>query len=149
MPLKERVLGDLQQGMRRRGKARILVLRLILARIQNAEIEQQRTLTDAEVQELVTREARQHRESIKAFRDGNRPDLVEKEEAEMAVLLEYLPDLMSRAEITAMARETMAQLGAKVPADKGRVMGRLMPQLRGHADGAEVNAIVTELLAQR
>lgn len=147
MSLKERLLGDLQRAMRRREKARTLALRLVLAGIQNAEIERQRAISDAEVQELVTRGVRRHQESIQAFRDGNRLDLVEREEAEMAVLMEYLPDLLSRAEIMALAQEVIAQLGARVPADKGRVMGKLMPQVRGCADGAEVNAVVTELLA--
>ena len=95
----------------------------------------------------MNKQARQHRESIDAFQKGNRPDLTAKEEAELAVLLEYMPQQMSRQEIVAAARKVIEEVGADGPGEKGKVMSKLMPQLKGEAPGAEINAVVMELLA--
>jgi len=89
---------------------------------------------------------RQHQESITEFQRGNRADLVEREEAELAVIRQYLPQQLSRQEITEMARHAIAEAGATGPNDLGKVMGRLMPQIRGRAEGAEVRQVIAELL---
>ncbi|HUW46020.1 MAG TPA: GatB/YqeY domain-containing protein, partial [Dehalococcoidia bacterium] len=96
---------------------------------------------------VITKEVKRRRESIEAFKKGNRSDLVAQEEAELAVLMSYLPEQMSRAEIMAAARQVVDAVGAKGPSDKGKVMSQLMPQLKGKADGKEVSEIVSELLA--
>ena len=123
------------------------VLRLVIAGIKNAEIDKGDSLDDAGVTEVLSREAKQHRESIAEFAKGNRQDLVDRNEEELAILMEYLPEQMSRADVEALARQVMEQVGARGPSDKGKVMGQLMPQLKGKADGKEVNEVVTELLA--
>lgn len=147
MTLKERLTADLRQAQKSGDKARMTVLRLVIAGVKNAEIDKRAPLDDAGVIEVLSREAKQHRESITEFAKGNRQDLVATNEEELAVLMEYLPEQVGRADIQSLARQVMEQVGARGPADKGKVMGQLMPQLKGKADGKEVNEVVTELLA--
>ena len=123
------------------------MLRLALSSIRNAEIAQQKTLDDDGILIVIDKEAKMRRESIEAFEKGNRPDLVAKETAELAILLEYLPEQLTREEIVAAARKVISELGAASPKDKGKVMSQLMPQLRGKAQGQEVSEVVTELLS--
>ena len=96
---------------------------------------------------MLNREARQRRDAIVEFGKTGRADLVAKEEAELAVISAYLPPQMAREEIVAAAAAVIERVGAKGPADKGRVMGAIMAELRGKADGSEINAVVSELLA--
>jgi uncharacterized protein YqeY len=103
-------------------------------------------LEEEEAVQVLQRQARRHRESIEEFRKGSRKDLVEKEGAELQILEEYLPALMGREAVVQRARQAIQEVGAAGPADRGRVMGRLMPQLRGQADGILVNEVVTGLL---
>jgi len=149
MNLQERIREDLKKAVRGEDRIRRSALRLVLASIRNAEIAQQRDLDDAGVIDVLAKEVKQRRESIEAFRQGNRQDLVAQEESELAILLEYLPEPMSREEIVALAQKVIAETGAKGPGDKGKVMGQLMPQVKGKADGKEVSAIVSELLTSK
>ena len=144
--LKERLSSDLKQAMRGGDKVRRSVIRLVLAAVHNAEIARQAALEDSDVLGVIAKEARQREESIEAFKKGNRPDLVAQEEAEKAVLQEYLPQQMTRDEVIAEARRIIAEVGAQGPRDKGKVMPKLIAQLKGKADGREINAVVTELL---
>lgn len=147
MTLQEKIKEDLKEAIRREDRIRRSVLRLVLAGIRNAEIAEQKLLDDSGVIDVLTKEAKQRRESIEAFRQGNRQDLVSQEEAELVVLLEYLPQPMTRDELIALARKVIEEVVAKGPGDKGKVMGQLMPQVKGRADGREVSTIVSELLA--
>jgi uncharacterized protein YqeY len=146
MTLQERLTADLKEALKRRDNTRRSVIRMVLAGIRNAEIAKGAPLDDASVIDILARDVKQHRESIGEFSKGNRQDLVAKEEAELAVLFEYLPEQMSREEIVTVARQVMEQVGAKGPGDKGKVMSRLMPELKGRADGREVSDMVYELL---
>jgi uncharacterized protein YqeY len=146
MMLQDKVADDLRQAQKSGDKTRVTVLRLVKAGVKNAEIAQGAPIGDAGVIDVITREVKQHRESITEFTKGNRQDLVAKEEAELATLLEYLPKQMSREEVVAIVRQVIEQVGATGPGDKGKVMSQLMPQLKGRADGREANDIVTELL---
>jgi len=145
--LKERLNSDLKQAMRGGNKVRRSVIRLVLAAVQNAEIARQAALEDSDILGIIAKEARQHQESIEAFRQGNRHDLVAQEEAEMVILNEYLPRQMARDEIIAEARRVIKEVGAQGPSDKGKVMSKLIAKLKGKADGREINAVVTELLS--
>lgn len=111
-----------------------------------AEIARQAKLTDNDILGIIAKEARQRQESIESFKQGNRPDLVAQEEAELAILQVYLPKQMSRDEIIVEARRVIVEVSAQGPSDKGKVMPKLMAQLKGRADGREINAVVTELL---
>jgi uncharacterized protein YqeY len=145
--LKERLTSDLKQAMKSGDTMRRNVIRLVMAAIRNAEIAKRGELEEPDVIGVVAKEARQRQESIDAFKQGNRQDLVSQEEAELAILQEYLPQQAGREEIVAAAQQIIAEVGAEGPRDKGKVMPRLIAQFKGKADGREINDIVTELLS--
>ncbi len=149
MALLQKLRDDLKQALRSRDSLRVSALRLVLADINNAEIAKGAPLDDVGILSVVAKRAKQHRESIDAFSKGNRSDLVAKEEAELAVLREYLPEPISREEIIVAARQVIEEIGARGPGDKGKVMSKLMVQLKGKAEGREVSDVVSELLASR
>ena len=144
--LKQKLFDDLKQALRSGDKLRCSVIRLTMSAIRNAEIAKQAELEEADILGVIAREARQRKESIEAFRQGGRQDLVAQEEAELAILNEYLPKQMSRDEITVAARKVIDEVSAQGLRDKGKVMSKLVPQLKGKADGREINEIVTQLL---
>ena len=144
--LKQKLETDLKQAIRARDNVRRSTVRLVMAAIKNAEIAQQSALDDPNILGIIAKEAKQRHESIEAFNQGNRPDLVAQEEAELAILQEYLPEAMTRDEIIAEAKRVIAEVGAQGPRDKGKVMPQLIGNLKGRADGKEINAVVTELL---
>ena len=144
--LKQKLTDDLRQAMRDGDTVKRSTIRLVMAAISNAEIARRGTLEDADILGVITKEVRQHHESIDAFKQGNRPDLVAQEEAELAVLQGYLPRQMTREEVVAAARRVIEEVGALGPGDKGKVMPKLVAQLKGKADGREINAVVSELL---
>jgi uncharacterized protein YqeY len=146
--LKQKLADDLKQAMRQGDKVRRSVIRLLIAAINNAEIARQATLNDADIYGVVAKEIRQRKESIEAFKLGKRPDLVAQEEAELAILQDYLPRQVSREELIAEAKKIIAEVGAEGPGDKGKVMPKLIAQLKGRADGREINEVVTGLLSQ-
>jgi uncharacterized protein YqeY len=147
MALKNSIQEALKGALKRQQRVELATLRLLLSEIKYAEIAQQKPADDNKVLDVITKEVKRRRESIEAFKKGNRSDLVAQEEAELAVLLSYLPEQMSRVEIMTAARRVVDAVGAKGPSDKGKVMSQLMPQLKGKADGKEVSEIVSELLA--
>ncbi len=144
--LVQKLTDDLKQAMRGGDKVRRSVIRLVAAAIRNAEIARQATLDDTDILGIITKEVRQRGESIEAFRQGNRHDLVTQEEAELTILNEYLPRQVTREEIIVAARQVIEEVGAQGPGDKGKVMPKLIAELKGKADGREINAVVTELL---
>ncbi|ADJ25450.1 hypothetical protein Dehly_0119 [Dehalogenimonas lykanthroporepellens BL-DC-9] len=146
MSLKEQLSVELKEALRGGDKIRLNTLRLIISAINYAEIEQQKELDDTGVHVVIGKMAKQRRESIEAFKAGNREDLVAQEQAELDILESYLPRQMTREEITVEAKKVIAETGATGPRDMGKVMGKLTPMLRGRADGKEVAAVVTELL---
>jgi len=145
--LRQKLSDDLKQAMRDGDKVRRSVIRLVIAAIRNAEIARQTALDDdTDILGIIAKEVRQRRESIEAFKQGERQDLVAQEEAELIILNEYLPRQMTREEIVVAARQVIEEIGAQGPGDKGKVMPQLIAQLKGRADGREINAVVTELL---
>ena len=144
--LRDRLEEDIQASMRRREQGRVDALRFLKFAVQAVEKDRRETLDDPAMVEVVSKQVNDRRESVKAFRDGGRTELADKEAADLAVLVEYLPPQLSEEEIVALIRETVEAVGAAGPRDRGKVMGRLMPQVRGKADGAEVNRLVGEAL---
>ena len=146
MTLRDKIEDDIRQSMRSQNRQRLDALRFLKSAIQLVEKAQQKVLDDTGVTEVITKQVKERRESIRMFEEGSRADLVAKESAERAVLEEYMPPQMSAEQLAALIREVIRQVGAETPRDKGKVMGRLMPQVRGLADGAQVNALVDEIL---
>ena len=146
--MKDRLMGDLRQALRDRDKQRKLTIRMLQAAIINEEKagESPRELTEEEVLAIIVRQVKQRRESIAAYQKGNRQDLVEEEQVQLDILLEYLPRQMTKEEVVATAQQAIAEVGATGPQDMGKVMRHLMPSLKGKADGRTVNQVVRELL---
>ena len=146
MTLRDRLEDDIRNSMRQRDQARLDALRFLKFAVQAVEKERRETLDDQAMFEVVSKQVSDRRDSVKAFRDGGRTELADKEAADLAVLEEYLPPQLGQDEIVALIREVVAEVGAAGPRDRGKVMGRLMPQVRGKADGAEVNRLAGEIL---
>ena len=147
MSLKRKLTDDLKQAMKSGDEVKRSSIRLLMAAIKNAEIARQADLEDADILGIIAKEVRQRKESIAAFKQGNRQDLVAREETELAILEDYLPQQVTREEIVEAARRIIEEVGAQGPGDKGKVMPRIIAQLKGRADGRDINAVVTELLA--
>jgi uncharacterized protein len=144
--LHNKLTEDMKQAMKSGDKVRLLVVRTILSDIKYVEIEKQHTLNDGEIMQVLSQSAKKHRESIDMFKKGNRQDLVDKEQAELAVITGYLPPQASHDDIIAAAKEVIKELGASGPQDKGKVMPKLVARFKGQAEGREISDIVNELL---
>jgi hypothetical protein len=146
MGLAERLAEDLRRALRNRDEVRVSTLRLARAAVHNLEIERGRPLSDSEVQEVLRREVKRRREAIEAYRRGGREEEARREELEMAVLLEYLPQPLSEAELRALVAEGIRETGAAGPRDAGRVVGWVMSRAQGRAEGKRVAELVQEAL---
>jgi hypothetical protein len=142
MTLKDQLNESMKTAMKARDDLRLSAVRMIRSMVKNREIEQHKELNDQEIIEVISTLAKQRRESIKMYGEGNRPDLVEKEEAELAVLLGFLPAQLSTAEIEQLVDRVIAELGAQGAKDMGRVMKALTPLTAGKADGRAVSETV-------
>lgn len=149
MSLKQRLENDMKDALRAReaGRTRLSVIRMVRAAIKNAEIERGHELSDDEVLEVLAKEKKQRQEALEEYRRAGRQDLVRQLEEELAIIADYLPAPLSEEELTELARRVIAEVGATGPQDMGKVMGRLMPQIRGRAEGAEASRIVRQLLS--
>ena len=147
MSLQERVQTDIAAAMRAGDGLRRDVLRMVASAAYNVEKREGHPLTDDEYLAVLSREVKTRRESVEAFRAGGREDLAVREEAEIAVIAEYLPAALSEDEIRALVDEAIAATGAASPRDMGKVMGWLSPRTRGRADGKRVSELVVQSLA--
>ena len=146
MTIRNQIEEDIRDAMRSRAQARLEALRFLKSVVLDVEKSQGKSLDDPAMLEVIARQVNDRRESIRMFQQGNRPDLVAKESEELAILEAYLPPQLSQEELLELIQAAINEVGAKTARDKGQVMGRLMPQVRGRADGTQVNALVTELL---
>ena len=147
MPLKEQLVADLKVALQEKDASRALVIRYLRNAIQYREKDVGKELDEAAVMEILSRQVRERRESITAFEAGQRHDLVEKEKAELAILEAYLPEQLSQEQLLDLARQVVTEVGATTIRDKGKVMSKLMPQIRGKGDGNVANEVVTQLLS--
>lgn len=148
MGLKETLENDLKEALRSKDERRKTTLRLALAAIHNAEIAEGKALEEGKVLAVLSKEAKQRRESAALFAEGGREDLVDQENKELEILTEYLPEQLSEAEIEARVREVIDEVGATSAAQMGDVMRVLMTQMKGKADGQLVNTIVKRILSE-
>lgn len=149
MSLRDQLEADLKAALRAGERTRLGSIRLMIASIHNAEIEKGHRLDDEEVIAVLQKQAKRHRESIEEFARGKREDLVAKEQAELAVVESYLPRQLTREELAQLAHRIIEDVGARGPQDMGKVMPRLMAEVRGRVDGRLASQVVQELLAGR
>ena len=146
MTLQDRIENAMRDSMRARDERRTQTLRMAMSAAHNREIELGRSLADADYLEILGKQVKQRRESIEAFRAGGREAMAANEEAEAAILAEFLPEALSAEELEAVVRAAIAETGASSSADLGRVMGKVVPQTKGRADGKALSELVRRLL---
>lgn len=146
MALRERLSEEMKEAMKARDDLRLSAIRLIRSAVKNRDIELKRELGDQEIVEVIASLVKQRRESIRLFSEAGRQDLVEKEEKELAVLLAFLPQQLSREEVAELVERVIAECGAQGSKDMGRVMKALTPHVAGRADGKTVSDLVREKL---
>ncbi len=146
MSLKDRITEDMKTALRAKDSARLSAIRLLLAAIQQREVDERITLGDAEVVSVIEKMLKQRRDSIQQFEAAGRQDLADKEKFEVTVLQAYMPKALSEAEVEATVMEAIGVSGAKSMQDMGKVMSLLKPKLAGRADMAKVSTLVKSKL---
>ena len=144
--LRDTLDSDLKDAMRNKEALKRTVLRTMLSEIRNAEINSQTTLDDEGIISVLTKQVQQRKDSVEAYADANRQDLVDKETEEINIISVYLPEQLPVEEIEEIIKTAISEMGASSLSDMGKIMGLVMPQVRGRADGKIVNTIVTEKL---
>ena len=146
MSLKDRISEEMKEAMKAHEKERLAVIRMVRSAIRQTEIDGKTELDDAGVIAVISKELKMRKDSLEEFQKGGREDLVEKTQKEIEVLLPYLPAQLSQEEIEGLVREAVEATGASSMKDMGKVMGVLMPKVKGRADGKLVNSIVKGML---
>ena len=147
MSLKDKIQDDLKQAMRDKNQARVDTIRLLTAAIKQREVDERITLDDTQVLAVIDKLVKRSRESIEQYEKGARPDLVEKEKADIAIWQAYLPQQLTSAEIDQLISEVVTATGATSIKDMGKVMGVLKPKLQGRADIGQVSARIKARLS--
>ena len=140
MLFKDRLNVDLKDAMRNKDAIKRTVIRTLLSEIRNAEIAAQKDLQESDIEGVMSKQAQQRKDSIEAYDEAGRQDLVDKETAELNIITEYLPEQMTEVEIEGIIAETLNKVDATGPSEMGKVMGALMPLVKGRADGKVANA---------
>ncbi|WP_249668929.1 GatB/YqeY domain-containing protein [Bacillus altitudinis] len=149
MSLLEQLNSDMKLFMKNREKDKLIVVRMVKASLQNEAIKLKKdSLTGDEELTVLSREIKQRKDSLHEFSKANRLDLVDKVQKEIDILDVYLPEQLSEEELQAVVKETIAETGASSKADMGKVMSAIMPKVKGKADGAVINRLVSEQLSQ-
>jgi uncharacterized protein YqeY len=146
MTLKDKLNQALKEAMKAGDSRKKATLRLALAEVKNAEIEEQGELDEGRVLSILQKEVKARQETIEGAQQADRQDLIDKAKAEIEILNEFLPQPLSEEELREIVLETISELGAESMADMGQVMGALMPKIRGKADGKTANQLVREAL---
>jgi len=147
MGLLERLNDDMKQAMKNKEKEKLSVIRMVKAALQNEAIKLGKTLSEDEELTVLARELKQRKDSLQEFENAGRSDLVDKTKEEINILQLYMPKQLSEEELAEIIRQTIAEVGASSKADMGKVMGAIMPKVKGKADGSLVNKLVQQYLA--
>lgn len=147
MNLKSRINEDLKSAMKAREALRLSTLRLTSSAITYAEKDKRRELNEEELVEVVSHEVKKRREAVAEYSKAGRIDLADKEQAEAEILLTYLPEQLTEEEIKTLVQTVIAETGAEGPGDMGRVMGAVIKETKGRADGKKVNELVRAMLS--
>lgn len=145
--LKDDIDKDLIDAMKGKDENTLLVLRSLKSALKNKEIEKQKDLEDADVMGVIQSQIKSRRDSVDMYEKGGRAELAEKEKKEIEILQKYLPEQMSEAEVRELVKKAIADTGASEIKDMGKVMGSVMPQTKGKADGSLISRIVKEELS--
>lgn len=145
--LLEKLQEEMKAAMKSGQKERLSVIRMLISEIKKVQIDKKKELTDEEIIEVLQRYAKQRKESIKQYREAGREDLAQKEEFELKVVQEFLPQPLSEEELEKVIDETISELGASSMKDMGKVMKAVMEKVKGRADGSAVSAIVKKKLS--
>jgi uncharacterized protein YqeY len=140
MSLKETINDAVKASMKAKDKDTTATLRLVTSAIKQIEVDERRELSDDDVIAVLTKMVKQRRESIEQFTKGNRQDLADKEQAELDLIQQYLPEQLSEAEIDQLIDQVISETGAETIKDMGKVMGKLKPQIQGKAEMGPVSA---------
>jgi uncharacterized protein len=146
MSLLEKVNEDLKTSMKARDEIRNNTLRQIKTAVMNTEIKKGKALSDEEIIEVIFSLVKAHNDSIDGFKKGGRMELVEKEEKELVILKTYLPEQLSDEDLKKIIAEAISSTGAASAKDMGKIMGYVMPKVKGRADGSKINQIAKQLL---
>lgn len=147
MSLKDTLLGDMKVAMKEKDVLRKNTVQLVRAAILQKEKDQQITLSDEDILDVIAKEVKSRRDALVEFEKGGRQDLIDATNRELEVLLGYLPKQLSPEEITSLVKEAIAETGAESMRDIGKVMAAVRPKTKGRADGKQINAIAKELLS--
>ncbi|MGE7905433.1 GatB/YqeY domain-containing protein [Peribacillus simplex] len=147
MSLLERLNNDMKQAMKNKEKDKLSVIRMLKASIQNEAMKQRQDLTDDEELTVLSRELKQRKDSLQEFENAGRSDLVDKVRTELVYVEAYMPEQLSEEDISNIVKQTIEEVNATSKADMGRVMGALMPKVKGKADGSLVNKLVQQHLS--
>lgn len=142
MSLKVKLMDDLKDSMRNKEKLRKNAITLVRSAIKQKEVDERIELDDEAILDIISKQVKQKKDSINEFKKGNREDLVSQTEKEIAVLMEYLPPQLSEAELELIVKQAIDDTNATSMKDMGKIMGKVMPQIKGRADGSLVNKIV-------
>lgn len=137
---------DMKTAMKARDKEKLTVIRMLKSSIQNEQIKLGKELNDEEELTVLSREMKQRKDSLTEFEKANREDLVEKVKAEIAIVEKYMPEQLTQEELTAIITDAIQQTGATSMKEFGKIMGVVMPKVKGKADGSQVNMIAKQLL---
>ena len=148
MSLQQQINNDFITAMKSKDESRLSVLRMLKSALQNYQIAQQKELSDDDVIKIIQKEIKQRKDSIESFTSGGRAELADKEKNELKILEKYIPQQLPNEELTKIVETAIIETGASAPADIGKVMGRVMPQVAGRTDGGAVSARVKELLSK-
>ncbi len=151
MSIKDKIMADLKQAMKNKEQDRLRVLRSLKSKLLEREISERKggeaSLSDEQTTEVLMKAAKQRKESIEQFEKGERNDLADSEKKELEIIESYLPEMLSEDEIRDIAREKIDGIGAENMADMGQVMGVMMKELKGKAEGSLVSKVVKEELS--
>ncbi|APR08577.1 glutamyl-tRNA(Gln) amidotransferase subunit E [Lentilactobacillus parabuchneri] len=147
MSVYDKLLADMKDAMKARDKVRLGVIRGIKSQIMNAKVaDSNHDLTEEQITDIIMKEIKQQKESLEEFKKADRQDLVADQEAKLKIAEEYAPKQMSNEEVQKIVNETISQVGAESMADFGKVMGAIMPKVKGQADGSVINQMVKKQL---
>ncbi len=145
--LREQINNDMKAAMKAKEVAKRDALRLLLSAFKQVEVDERKELTDEDISKIIQKQVKQRQDSAAQYKNAGRDDLLEKEEAEIATFMVYMPKQLDDAELETAVKEIIAQVGAESMKDMGKVMGTASKQLSGKADGKRINECVKKLLA--